>query len=86
MENGSLALRIPEYGSETIVITRVGSAIDVLSFAAVGANVGSRTGPSRTALSLPPGNNRASDDSRGHIMSSCWPVRQGRTKKITVQR
>jgi hypothetical protein len=36
MENGSLALRIPEYGSETIVIARVDSTIDVLSLA-VGA-------------------------------------------------
>ena len=31
MENCSLALRIPEYGSEAMEITRVGSTIDVLS-------------------------------------------------------
>jgi hypothetical protein len=81
MENSSLELRIPEYRSETIVITRVGSTIDVSSLA-VGASAGSRTGPSRPALTLLPGNSRTSDESRGHIISSCWPVRKGRTKKI----
>jgi hypothetical protein len=43
---------------------------------------GSRTGPSRAALTLRPGNNRTSDASREHIISSCWPIRKGRTKKI----
>ena len=35
MENCSLALHIPEYGSEAMEITRVGSAIDVWSLAVV---------------------------------------------------
>jgi len=34
MENYNLALHIPEYGSETmVIITRIGSTIDVLSLA-----------------------------------------------------
>jgi hypothetical protein len=33
MENCSLALHIPEYGSETMEITRIGSTIDVWSLA-----------------------------------------------------
>ena len=33
MENCSLALRIPEYGSDTMEIARVGSPIDVWSLA-----------------------------------------------------